>query len=203
MLPVALLLAVVVAAPVISQSEEWSVGVSLNGLSEDEGIDAAQLGFNVGYKFLNILLADWTAVAIPPGLVESWTGQSFTADDMKVTWIPGYQRPGFMNFFDIGLAFNIGPIVATGQAGLNLLYIYKQEELEGYDGSFGANLRAGVGARFDWWSVILNGTVAFADIESAFQTLGALASDVDRVAADARDTLRSGLLVSLGFNLYL
>jgi hypothetical protein len=202
-LPIALLLGVVVAAPVVAQSDEWSVGVSLNGVTEDEGLDSAQVGFNVGYKFLNILLADWTAVSIPPGLIESWTGQKFTDKLGKEFWKEGYYRPGFVNFFDIGLAFNIGPIVATGQAGLNLLYIYRQGDLEGYEGSFGANLRAGVGYRDDWWSVILNGTVAFADLTTAVQTLAALGSEEVFLKTQAEDTLKSGLVLSLGFNLYL
>lgn len=202
-LPVALLLAVVVAAPVMSQNEEWSVGVSLNGMSDVEGIDRAQIGFNVGYRFLNILLADWSAVSLPPGVIANLTGYEYTDENGNLFYVPGYDRPGFANFFDIGLALNIGPFVGTAQAGLNFLYIYRQDELDGYDGPAGANLRAGVGVRFDWWSVILNGTVVFADIGNAFQTLAALSSDDNFLREQAEDTLRSGLMVALSFNLYL
>ena len=208
-LPVALLMAVVVAAPVMSQSEEWSVGVSLNGMqeierdAEDIGLDAAQIGFNIGYRFFNILFADWSAVLIPPGLVASWTGHEYTDENGNVFYVPGYDRPGFANLFDLGLAVNLGPFVGTAQVGLNFLYIYKMDELEGYDGSAGANLRVGAGARFDWWSVILNGTVAFADLTTAFRTLAALSSEDDFLRGRAEDTLKSGLMLALSLNIYL
>ncbi len=202
-LPVALLLAVVVAAPVMSQSEELSVGVSLNGMQEDEALDAAQIGFNVGYRFLNILLADWSAVSLPPGVVANITGYEFTDDNGNKFYVPGVDRPGFANFFDIGLALNIGPFVGTAQAGLNFLYIYKQDELESYDGSAGANLRVGAGVRFDWWSVIINGTVVFADLTTALQTLSALSSEDDFLRERAEDKLQSGLMLALSLNMYL
>ena len=202
-LPVALLLAVVIATPVISQSDEWSVGVSLTALQEDEGFDNAQLGFNIGYRFFNILLAAWTAISIPPGLMASWTGYYHTDDEGNEFYVPGYDRPGFANLFDIGLALNIGPFVGTAQAGLNFLYIYKQDELAGHEGSAGANLRVGAGVRFDWWSVMINGTVAFADLTTAFQTLAALSSENDFLRKNAEDELESGLILALSLNVYL
>lgn len=205
-LPVTLLLAVVIAAPVVSQSDEFSVGISVTALDESdyqESFDSVQLGFNVGYRFLNVFLADWSAISLPPGVVAAITGYEYTDDEGNKYYVEGYSRPAFANFFDIGLGINLGPFVVNAQAGLNLLYLYKQDELDGYDGSAGANLRAGVGLRFDWWSVLLNGTVVFADLQEAGKTLAALASEEEFLRTQAINKLQKGLLLGLSVNLYL
>lgn len=202
-LPAALLLLVAIAVPVIAQEEEVDIGLTFMPAAEDVFLDSGLLGLHLGYRFSHILYGTWDAIIVPPQMVQSWTSAETTVGTETIV-IPGTYRPGFLNLIDFGLGLKLGPFFGSAQAGVNYLYILEQSDLppEQRGGGVGANVRLGAALRFDYWAVVLNGTVAFPSLQSAFQTIADLGKTGPRGEA-AREIFIDYMLYSVGFLLYL
>jgi hypothetical protein len=131
-----------------------------------------------------ILYASWDALVVPPTIIEEWTGRF---------------RPGYLNLYDAGLRFSIGPVIAYAEIGLNSVYVYKQDSI-GFDPNFGANLRLGVGARFGWVGVNVSGTSVFPSFDYMIGTLKGLVSDTYR--KDSLEKIKDTLVPSLNVTMY-
>jgi hypothetical protein len=122
---------------------------------------------------------------VPPPIIFEWTR---------------YDRPGYLNLYDAGVRFSIGPVIAYAEIGLNSIYVYKQETV-GFNPNFGANLRLGVGARFGWIGVNVSGTSVFPSFDYMVGTLKGLVSETTRKTSlgEIRDTLVPSLNVTMYF----
>lgn len=182
---IAALLVLAMATPVFADLE---LGLSWTPiLGEDNQIEEDMesiTGFHVGYQWWGIFYATWDSLVMPPG---------------EIAGITGYKRPGFLNLFDAGLRLRLGPIIAYTTAGVNTLYVYKQDELAGFDPDFGANLRAGAGLKFGWWGVNVSGTTVFPSFDRLVQTLAALGTEDRDIAIDK---IVNGLIPSINLTLY-
>ncbi len=181
-----LALAVFVATPAFAEME---LGLSWTPVPGNDNSPDAQMesitGFHVGYQWWGIFYASWDSLVMPPEIINSFTG---------------FQRPGFLNLFNAGLRLRIGPIIGYATLGTNNIYVYRQAELENFDPSFGANLRAGVGLKFNWWGINVSGTSVFPSFERLTQTLAALGDpDTQQIAIDK---IVDGLVPSINLTFY-
>jgi hypothetical protein len=141
-------------------------------------------GFHVGYSWWWLFYASWDSYVMPPWWV-------FSNVDVY--------RPGFLNLIDLGIRPVIGPIILMAEIGVNSMYIYKQDEdLDGGNGGFGANMRVGAGLKFKWWSLTLCGTSVFVD----FDTMADVLAKVSDGNPKATDKLLATIIPSLTFNLH-
>ena len=152
------------------------------------------MGFHVGVNTLSILYASWESLVLPPSLAANMTSYY---DEEKGVYNDGYYMPGFLNLYDVGVRFTIRPVVAFFMIGTNNIYIYQ----EGIVGTFGANMRVGIGIRGDFIGVTLSGTSVFPSMGKLFGALKGLASEQSREWAVQE--LTSGLVPSLIAVLYL
>lgn len=133
------------------------------------------IGFHVAYNW-GIIYASIDAIALPPFLVKEMT--SF--EDPEFGYFEGFDRPGFLNFIDIGAKFTLGDIVLFASTGINDLYIYREGELppdmkEKVPQTLGTNLRIGASYKImSNLSVGLTGTSVF----PSFQTMSAVLKGV-------------------------
>ena len=180
------LLVLVAAVPVFAEIElglSWTpVLADEQSINEDMG---SIYGFHLGYRFWEIFYVSWDSLIMPSDVING---------------LVGYQRPGYLNLINGGLGFHIGPIVLYATAGINNVYVYKQDDLTAYEPEFGANLRVGAGLKFDWWGVNVSGTSVFASFERMAQTLAALGDDTRREIAMQK--IIAGLIPSVNFSLY-
>jgi hypothetical protein len=180
------LVLLILTAAVPAFSQELEVGMSFTpvlGETESGEMDF-MFGFHFGYSFLYILYASWDALVIPPVVIENWTGR---------------YRPGFLNLYDAGVRFNIGPVIAYAELGLNSVYVHNQETI-GFDPNFGANLRLGVGAKFGWVGVTVSGTSVFPSFDYMVGTLKGLVSETLR--KDSLEKIKDTLVPSLNVTMY-
>lgn len=129
------------------------------------------VGLHVAYNW-GFVYASLDSMVMPSFLVEELTRKDRYDEGMDQYFIdPGIAKPGFYNFIDAGLKLTLGQIVTFVEAGVNYLYIYKQDELQPEDkpGALGVNLRAGAGYKVTSnLSVGVTGTAIFPD----FATMG-------------------------------
>jgi hypothetical protein len=183
------LVLLILTAAVPAFSQEIEIGMSFTPVIGDPVTSQEELdfmfGFHFGYSFLYILYASWDALVIPPQTIGEWTG---------------LQRPGFLNLYDAGVKFTIGPVIAYAELGLNSIYVYKQETI-GFDPNFGANLRLGVGAKFGWVGITLSGTSVFPSFDYMIGTLKGLIADSTRKTSlgKIKDTIVPSLNVTMYF----
>jgi hypothetical protein len=198
---IALLMIAVLAIPAFSIG--WEVGLNATvvpgeGGREGEGGVEPVIGFHIGISPIAILYASWDALALPPNMIQ---GMTTFYDEANATWVQGYYRPGFLNLFNFGLRFILGPVVLYTTVGTNNIYIYKQSDLPaGAGGSWGANLRIGAGAKFGWWGVGLSGTAIFPSFATMVEVFRQLGSEENRQWA--LDQIVNGLVPSLTATLY-
>jgi hypothetical protein len=182
------LVLLIIAAAMPAFSNELEVGLSFTplpgGQDSPQGEMDFMFGFHFGYSFLYILYATWDSLVVPPPMIFDWTG---------------YDRPGYLNLYDAGVRFSIGPVIAYAEVGLNSIYVYKQETI-GFDPNFGANLRLGVGARFGWVGVNVSGTSVFPSFDYMIGTLKGLVADSTRKQSLGK--IRDTLVPSLNFTMY-
>ena len=195
---VAAVLLLIMAAP--AYSDELELGLSWTPIpgedtsrTEDEELES-MTGFHIGYSTLGILYGSWEALVMPPSLAGGMTSYY---DEETGNYFDGYYLPGFLNLYDVGIRISFQPIVGFIMVGANNIWIYK----EGIVGTFGANMRVGIGIRSDWFGVTLTGTSVFASMDKLFGALKGLASDQTRDWAVQEIT--SGLVPSLLAVLYL
>ena len=180
------LLALVMAMPMFAEIEigaSWSPNFA-DPDKADDTLDSIT-GFHLGYRWWGIFYATWDSLIMPPDAINN---------------LVGYQRPGYLNLIDAGITIRLGPIVTYVTAGVNNVYVYKQDELSGFESEFGANLRLGAGLKFDWWGVNVSGTSVFASFERMAQTLAALGDDATRNIA--AEKIVDGLIPSINVTLY-
>lgn len=194
LVPLAVTLLLALAVP--AAFAEWELGLSG---TEPVGLPADQLpsgfvpGFHVGYAW-SVLYFSWDALAMPPYYVQNATS---TIDATTGVVTSGPSVPGFLNMYDVGLRFVLRPIEIYTEVGMNNLWVY-QEGMA--NGSFGANLRLGVGLKFGWWGVNLSGTEIFA----SFSDLGAVVSGLfdANTRTWAANEIVTGLVPSLNLTFY-
>jgi hypothetical protein len=181
-----LVLAMLVVTPAFAELE---LGLSWTPVPADEKDPEADLGsivgFHVAYQWWGIFYATWEALVMPDDIINEFTG---------------YQRPGFLNLFDLGFRLRIGPVIGYATVGTNNIYVYRQQELDSFDPGFGANLRLGAGLRFGWWGVNASGTSVFPSFERMTQTLGALGKAETRDIA--LEKIVDGLIWSVNLTFY-
>jgi hypothetical protein len=153
---------------------------------EEDALDA-MTGFHVGYVLFKFLYISWDSLVTPPSLIKSWTG---------------FNRPGFLNLYDAGIRFIIKPVLGYVLLGMNNVYVYKQGDLQGLENNFGANLRLGLGVRFDFFGVNLSGTAVFPSFQRMAGTLKGLAATTDDVRNASVQAITESLVPSLNIVFY-
>jgi hypothetical protein len=195
---IALLMIAVLAIPAFSIGWEVGMSATVAPSGDREGNIDPIIGFHVGISPIAILYASWDALALPPNMIQGMTGY---VDPESGAWIQGPYRPGFLNLFDVGFRFILGPVVLTAEVGTNNIYVYRQAELpEGGGGNWGANLRLGAGAKFGFWGVGLSGTAVFPSFGAMIEVFRQLGSEANRQWA--LDQIVNGLVPSLTATLY-
>ena len=183
---IAALLTLVLAVAVFADIE---LGVSWTPVPGEENDPSAEMesitGFHLGYSWWAVFYATVDSLIMPPKMIND---------------LVGYNRPGFLHLFDAGITIRFGPIVTYATAGVNSVYIYKQEELGGFEPTFGANMRLGAGLKFDWWGVNASGTWVFPSFEAMGQTLSKLGDSATREIAFEK--IVKGIIPSINATLY-
>ena len=127
---------------------------------------------------------------IPPYIIRDIT--TVVEDDVIVQ--DGFYRPGFVNFFDVGVRLVLfDMLVGFAGLGVNTLYIYEQDNLPEADqpGGFGANLRLGAGLKInDSLGVDLTGTALFPSFDKMLDVLGDLSSTSEAVNQAALNQIK-------------
>ena len=201
---IAVAVMITIAIPAFS-ADQWELGLSWTPIpgeeqsakAQDEGEMDSITGFHFGYIWWHIGYATWDALVMPPSIIEGMTGYQ----DDSGNWQPGYYRPGFLNLFDVGGRLNIGPFVGSAEVGINNIYVYQGEQPVDYKGDFGANLRLGVGLKFNWWGISVTGTSVFPSFRKMTHVIGGLFSSDNRDWALGE--IQDGLVPSILLVLYL
>jgi len=195
-LVIALLMIAVLTVPTFAIG--WEVGIHATVAPSGDAEQSVDpiFGFHVGISPIAILYASWDALALPPNMIQGMTG--FTDENGR--WVQGYYRPGFLNMFDVGFRFLLGPVAIFTTVGTNNIYVYRQSELPDAGGSWGANLRLGAGLKFGFWGVSATGTVIFPSFGYMVEVFKQLGSADNRQWA--LDQIVNGLVPSLMATLY-
>lgn len=185
--------------PVFS-ADQWELGISWTPVPKQsdrqENMDSIT-GFHFGYIWWHIGYITWDALVMPPSIIAGMTSYV----DKDGNWQPGYLRPGFLNLFDAGARLNIGPFVGSAEVGINSIYVYQGDNPVDYNGDFGANLRIGLGLKFNWWGVSVTGTSVFPSFKKMTHVLGGLLTTENRDWA--LNEIKDGLVPSILVVLYL
>ena len=184
-----LLVALLVLAMTAPAFADLELGVSWTPIPAEDASSEEEFesitGFHLGYQWWGIFYATWDSLVMPPRIMYGLTDK---------------KRPGFLNMFDAGIRLRLGPIIMYTTAGINHVYLYKQDQIGNYDPDLGVNLRAGAGLKFGWWGANVSGTAVFADFEQMTQRLAALADE--RTAEIAAEKLLENLIPSINVTLY-
>ena len=194
--PLAVIALLALAVP--AAFAEWELGVGFspaqNQASTDPSAYDGILNFHVGYSW-SILYFSWDAFAMP----DYWVFNATTyIDPANGYYYPGFDVPGFLNLFDVGIKLVIKPIIGYAEIGTNLLYLYGGQIYKDPSGSLGVGIngRLGVGVKFGFWGVNISGTQVFAswtDLRAAL--------DQAFHHGNTRE-LTDGSVLSLNFALY-
>lgn len=192
------ILTVVLACSALPAFSDWELGVSWtpvpNAIATANPRVDSMGGYHIGYAN-SIFYASWDFFTVPETIVENWTAYYDEENDI---FYPGFRDEGYLNLYDVGIRLALRPFVCFAEAGLNNLFVHG----EGFmPGGFGANLRLGVGARFDWWGVTFVGTSMFTTWDELCRTLGAFGAPETRVAA--WDAVQASLVPSVMLIWYL
>jgi hypothetical protein len=163
-------------------SENFEEGMPEN-MSEDyyekDFLDEWLVGLHLGYN-MGILYASLDSFVMAPFMVSDMTSGERIDESGDMFFSTGIEKPGFLNFIDVGIKLNLSKFVFFAETGINHLYIYRQSELKEEDkpGTLGSNLRIGASYRIiDNLSVGLTGTAIFPSFESMGNALKGLAGD--------------------------
>jgi len=156
---------------------------------EETFINDWLFGFHVGYGW-TLFYASWDSFVLPPYIVRDIT--TVVENDAIVR--EGFYRPGFVNFFDVGLRLVLfDMLVGFAELGVNTLYIYERDKLpeEDQPGGFGANLRLGAGLKInDSLGIDLAGTALFPSFDKMLDVLGDLSSPNESVREAALNQIK-------------
>ena len=156
----------------------------------------------MGYSFWWLFYASYDALILPPFAVAGMTGNYDAATD---SYSPGVFRPGVLSLFDVGFRPKIGPFTFMLTTGFNNLYIYKQDELDDYEGmDLGVNLRAGLGFKLNKaFSIAVSGTVAYNSFNDMVWNLESLfGENGDYAAQIAEERIKNNFLPAIVLNLH-
>lgn len=163
---IAVVLIALVALPGFTLGLEFGVSgtMSLSDISgnSEEGSPPIP-GFHIGVIPWAILYASWDSLVMSPDAIYGLTGKYL---------------PGFLNLFDAGLRLDLKKVIFFLEAGINNTWVYGQgtDDANG----LGANLRVGLGLKFNWWGITVVGTSVFADFGTMVNVLKGLADDQTR-----------------------
>ena len=87
---------------------------------EESFINDWLFGFHVGYGW-TLFYASWDSYVLPPHVIQDMTTLVVDNDIVR----EGFYRPGFVNFFDVGLRLTLfDMLVGFATLGVNSLYSY-------------------------------------------------------------------------------
>ena len=184
------------AVPVFAEVELGASWMPLSDADVPEGSPGggqAIIAFHAGVNML-FLYATVDSLALPPSTVQDLTTHH---DPFTETVTPGFNAPGFLNLFDVGVRLPFGPFIASVEVGTNNLYVYRIGML---GDAFGANLRLGLGVRFDNIGLVASGTAVFGSMGEMKAVLGSLRNEATR--GQAIDQIRERLIPAIGITLY-
>lgn len=167
---------------------------------EKDFMDEWLIGFHFGYA-MGILYASLDSFLMPPFLIEDMTSRDKIDEDTGESYyVKGFNRPGFLNFIDVGIRLDIAKIIIFAEAGVNHLYIYRQDELpeDEKPGQLGVNLRIGASYKVvDNLSIGITGTAIFPDFKTMGKVLKGLAGDEENEGAKEQLQFLPILLINL------
>jgi hypothetical protein len=203
-IPLILVLFLLIIIPATVSAAEWELGLGYTPLSNEDLADDASFqesgltSFHAGYSFWWLFYASWDSFIMPPYLVESMTG-SLENDVYK----EGYYRPGFLNMYDVGIRIHLGPVMGFATVGVNTLYVYRQDEdMLDVGENIGANLRLGLGARFDWWGITASISSIQPSIDQAVMIIENMSSGDDYLKTQAEEMFLANLVPSIMLVMY-
>jgi hypothetical protein len=164
LLPLAAILLLALAVPAAFSEAELGIGLSpgqISGAPDPSNVDPI-INFHVGWTW-SILFLSWDSYAMPDYWV--YTNTSYT--DQWGGYHDGFNVPGFLNMFDIGVKIVLKPFVGFVEIGTNGLYLRGGENY----GRVGVNARLGAGLKFGFWGINFSGTQVFnstQDMSAAF-----------------------------------
>lgn len=194
--PLAAILLLALASPAFA---EWEFGMSWTP-AQDTGVVATDkmiqsiTGFHVGYGFWYVVYGTWDALAIPPFMTSNLTQRW----DENGNPLGGYNVPGFLNLYDIGVRFVLQPFVLSAQMGINNVYVYKEGLVPGM---VGANVKIAAGLKFGIFGVGGSLLKPFGSFNEMQRVLGGLLKANTREWATQEVT--KSMIPSLTFTLYL
>ena len=176
-------------------ADHWEVGMSGTPISNPEkNTWDALVGFHFAYAWNNLYIS-WDSIAVPEYLVQAWTGGYF---DSSGDYVVGYDVPGFLNLWDVGLRLIHRPLVGIVEVGVNSLYVYQQGLLAG---GLGANIRLGAGLKFGFWGFSLTETSVYQSWDDLTTVIGGLFSSDNRASSWNRIT--QSFVSSFQFTFYI
>jgi len=196
LVPLAALLLLMLASPAFA---DWEFGMSWTP-AQDAGVVTAQqdfqsiTGFHIGYGWWYVLYGSWDALAVPPFMTNNLTQKW----DIYGNPTGGYNAPGFLNLYDVGVRFVLDPFVLSAQAGINNVYVYKEGLVPG---AIGANIKFAAGLKFGLFGVGGSLLKPFGSFNEMQKVLGGLFKANTRTWATKE--LTKSLIPSLTFTMYL
>jgi hypothetical protein len=192
LLPLAIVVLLELATPVFAELELGISGTPYPNPQTGNTMDML-IGFHVGYAWSG-LYGSWDSIAVPNFMVQNWTGGYYRADG---TYVLGYNVPGFLNLYDVGIRLVLRPLVGLVEVGVNSLYVYQVGLL---DTGLGANLRLGLGLKLHRWGIMVTGTSVFGSWDDLTTTLSGLFSDTRR--KDSLNRIENSLVPSFQLTIY-
>jgi hypothetical protein len=194
--------------PIYWESEDVDTGESFIDKETDSFFNDWLVGFHFGFAY-SILYASWDSFILPPAVIQDMTTKVRPADpDMpegEVIEEEGFYRPGFINFFDVGIRivlFNL--VTGFAELGINWLYVYNQADLpdDRKPGSIGANLRLGAGVKITpWFGVLMTATAIFPSFNKMANVLKNLVNQDEAIRNAAARQIK--LFPTLLLNFYI
>ena len=174
-------------------------------------LESSLKSIHVGFTWWWLFYASLDSLILPPYMVQAMTSSTAgTGENMYE--VPGPLVPGYLNMFDLGIRPRIGPIIAFAEVGINHLWIYGDSwDVNPYrvnpdgtpaDSSVGVNARVGAGLAFDWWGVVLSGSLVFADFDAMAADFNTLSNGTSLAKAAVQKKLINSLIPTIGFNIY-
>ena len=193
LVPLAVMLLLALAVP--AAFAELELGMSWTPIQDTTAVSPTATqnvpGFHVGYSWF-ILYAAWDALAMP----NYWVEQVTWSIDSTGTFVPGINKPGFLNLYDAGIRLVLQPLEIYALIGTNNLRVYQQTS----DRGFGANIRLGAGLKFGFWGINISGTNVYGSFDDLTAVLKGLGSSSTRDWSIKQIT--DGLVPSVNLTFY-